>query len=181
MPAAASCGPSAARTLASTTTARVYARAGNVYGCSVRGQPSYLLGSSTNCNAAARVGLVILTGDISAYGLQRGVDTGTATVVVRRLIDGRQLRSFAATTAVFPEEFQSIRSLALKSDDAVAWIGFVSSVVGRGSATEVHKADANHRPVRLDSGVAIAPGSLHLRGSTLTWKHGTATRSATLN
>ena len=181
-PARSVCGPTAARTVAQSKTARIYVSAGKVYGCSSHGHASYLLGSAANCNAAAKVGIAIVSADVSAYGLQRcGVDFGTATVVVRRLIDGKRLRSFAATSRGLPEAFQSVRSLALKSDGAVAWIGSVSSVVGNRRAIEVHKADAGRGDVQLDSGSTIAPGSLRLRGSMLTWKHGTATRSATLN
>ena len=124
---------------------------------------------------------MIVTGELSAYALQRcGVDTGATLVIVRRLSDGKQLRSFAATSTGLPEGFQSVRSLALKSDGAVAWIGLVSSVVGRRRVIEVHKADANRAAVTLDSGPAVDPGSLRLHGSRLSWTHGTATRSATL-
>ena len=124
---------------------------------------------------------MIVTGELSAYALQRcGVDTATTLVIVRRLSDGKQLRSVAATSTGLPEGFQSVRSLALKSDGAVAWIGFDSSVVGHRRLIEVHKADANRAAVTLDSGPAIGPASLRLNGSRLSWTHGTATRSATL-
>lgn len=181
-PASAACGPTGARTLAFSSVARVYVSAGNVYGCSTHARTSYLLGSNGNCNSAAKVGLVIVTRELSAYALQRcGVDTGTTLVIVRRLSDGKQLRSFAATSTGLPEGFQSVRSLAVKSDGAVAWIGFVSSVVGNRRVIEVHKADANRPAVTLDSGPAIGPASLRLHSSRLSWRHGTATRSATLS
>ncbi len=160
----------------------MYVSTGNVYGCSIHGHASYVLGSAGNCNAAPRVGPAIVVGELSAYGSERcGVDTGTTLVIVRRLADGKQLRSFAATSTGLPEAFQSLRSLVLKPDGAVAWIGLVSSVVGNRHAIEVHEADRNRPAVMLDSGAAIVPGSLRLRGSRLTWKHGAATRAATLS
>jgi hypothetical protein len=54
------------------------------------------------------------------------------------------------------------------------------SLVGRASAQlEVQRADRQGHSV-LDSGRSIQARSLRLRGSTLTWRDGSGTRSATL-
>jgi hypothetical protein len=96
---------------------------------------------------------------------------------VLRVSDRKQLKSLPAITgAIGPEAYQSVDSLVVKRDGSVAWIATVNSIIGRGSDVEVH---ANGK--RLDSGNAIAPKSLKLSGSQLTWRHGTATRSATLS
>jgi hypothetical protein len=179
---AASCAPGGARTLASSSSARVYVTAGTVYGCSTHGLRSYVLGSSATCHGSARVATVAVAADLAAFGLERcGVDTGSTVVTVRRLTDDRQLRSFAATTRSLPEAFQSVRSIAIRSTGAVAWIGVVTSIVGHGSVIEVHKADRNRSPALLDSGSAVVPGSLREHGARISWRHGTATRTAPLS
>jgi hypothetical protein len=180
--ASAACGPAAARTLASSSSARAYVSGGSIYGCSVRGRTSYRLGANTGGNPFVNVGQVVVSGDLAAYTLiRRGVDTGSTSVIVRRLSDGKQLRNLPSSTTALPEAYQSIRSLALKPNGAVAWIVLVRSVIGRGSAIEVRKADAGRPAKLLDSGSTIAPTTLRLRGSRLTWKHGETTRSATLH
>jgi hypothetical protein len=45
---------------------------------------------------------------------------------------------------------------------------------------EVNRADAHGRAL-LDSGARIDVRSLRLRGSTVSWRHGAVTRSATLS
>ena len=115
-------------------------------------------------------------------GLTRcGVDSGSTAVVVRRLTDGKVLRSAVATSPPGVESHQSVGSLVLKRDGAVAWIGTGKSIIGAGTPkVEVYEAD-RRGPVRLlDSGVAVRPGSLTLHGSKLSWKHGTALRHAML-
>src|SRR5205807_607519 len=120
-----------------------------------------------------------LSGTTLAYGLEScGVDTGSSSVVVRRLSDGRQLRLLPATTGqLAPESYQLVGSVVVKSDGAVAWIAAANSVVRQSGSVEVHRADRRGHAA-LDSGPSIEAGSLRLRGSTLTWRHGAATKSA---
>ena len=178
------CGPASARTLAANSVARVYVVRQTVYGCSNRTGVRTRLGvRSSSCVDNHLIGLVIVLGDLAAYGDETcGVDTGTTSVIVRRLSDGRQLSSDRAMTGVLPaESYQSVDSVAMKSDGAVAWIATASSIVGHARATvEVHAADKRGRRL-LDSGASINAQSLALRGSTITWKHGGVTRSATLD
>lgn len=123
-----------------------------------------------------------VAGEFAAYGVEEcGVDTGSTQVVVRRLSDGKRLRDAAATTPPGVESYQSVSSLVLKADGAVAWIGDGRSIVRRGHKIEVYKADSGGSVRLLDSGLAIAPGSLRLHGSKLTWTHGAAVRTATLS
>jgi hypothetical protein len=175
------CGPASAHTLAIDSVARVYDSGGTVYGCVRGASASRRLGSAQFCIRSARVAPVALAGETVAYGLETcGVDTGFGNVVVRRLSDGRQLRSLAATTNPLPpESYQRVDSLVVKTDGAVAWIGVASSIVRRGEGVEVHRAD-KRGAAELDSGTAVDKGSLRLRGSTLTWSHAGAVRSATL-
>jgi hypothetical protein len=63
----------------------------------------------------------------------------------------------------------------LQSGGSIAWIATVQSIIGHRKNNEVH---ANGK--LLDSGSGIAPSSLRLVGSKLTWRDGSAIRSATL-
>jgi hypothetical protein len=176
------CVPKAAATLASSHVARVYAVHGNVFGCSAHGSTSYRLGRRDSCLMATRIAPVVVTGEVAAYGAEEcGIDTGSTLVVVRRLTDGKQLMSATAATPPGPESYESVDSLVLKRDGAVAWIAVGRSIVGtRGRSIEVDKSD-KHGGAVLDSGGAIGVYSLRLRQSTLRWRDGTQTRSATLH
>lgn len=181
--ASANCAPAGAHILVSDRQASVYDLQKTVYGCAL-GTPGHVrLGSSGFCTMADKVGPVALSGRIAAYGVQRcGVDTGTAQVVVRRLSDGKVLRSSPATSRVpAAESYQSVGSLAVKADGAVGWIGDGHSIIGRGpEVIEVHRFDARGA-ARLDQGTGIAVASLRLRGSQLSWDHSGRVRSATLS
>ncbi len=170
----ANCGPATASTLAANRQVRVYTLHGEVSGCSMPQGKSFRLGHATRSIAEARVSPVAVGGDLAAYGLARfGIDTGRSTVVVRRLTDGKQLKEFAATQAVGAESFQTVGSVVVKPDGAVAWIATNFSIVGGGHGTvEVHAADARGDRV-LDKAPShperIDPASLRLVGSTLAW------------
>ena len=83
--------------MAANARVRVFLLRGTVYGCSLRTHNQFRLGIVKNCQTAARVGPVVVAGDEAAYGLERcGIDTGSTEVIVRRLTDGRQLRSEAS-------------------------------------------------------------------------------------
>jgi hypothetical protein len=126
------------------------------------------------------VGPVAVAGDLATYGLQSfGVDTVSASVVVRRLTDGTEIKDLQATRAVGAEAFESIGSVAVLATGAVAWIGSEHSIVGHRSAIEVH-TDGTGGDRVLDSGPNIDPASLRLHGSRLSWVDGGATRHATL-
>lgn len=175
------CGPVKATTLASSAQARVYSLNQTVFGCSVAQGRSFRLGHATRSIRESRVGPVAVAGDLAAYAVTRfGVDTVMADVVVRRLTDGALLRDRSATSRVGPESFQSVGSVVLKADGAVAWIGSQTSIIGRGRGIiQVHAASGSSDAV-LDSGAGIDPSSLRVNGSTLTWRHGGLTRHATL-
>jgi hypothetical protein len=181
-PARGHCGPASATALASSLRARVYSWHGGVFGCSFAGARSFRLGNTARSIREARVQPVAIAGNVAAYGLSSfGVDTIGTEVVIRRLTDGKRLRDFPATRAGVVEGAQSVGSLAARGDGAVAWIGVERSILGGREAIEVHAADGSASADRVvDSGAQIAPGSLRLRGSTLSWRHGAATRHATL-
>lgn len=127
------------------------------------------------------MGPVALAGIDAAYGLTRGgVDTVSAGVIVRRLDNGRTLHVFSATTGPLgPEFIQSVEAVVVKPDGAVAWIGDGGSIVRHANTEEVDRFDRRGE-ARLDRSVGFDLRSLRLRGSQLSWRHGNATRTATL-
>jgi len=181
-PATVACGPASAKTLAASSKARVYLSRGLVYGCARGAKHPYRLGQRATClGGSARVAPVTVSGVLVAYGSQRcGVDFGGSTVLVRRLTNGSTVsQQPATTTSVGPESYVMVTALVLAGDGDVAWISVGHSIVGGHSATEVHALD--RRGVRrLDNGAAVNSGQLRLAGSKVSWKHGTAWRSATL-
>jgi hypothetical protein len=180
--AAGRCGPRSARTLAADSRARVYSTGNAVYGCAAGAHQSFRLGAAARSLREGRVGPVALAGVDAAYGLATfGVDTGSAQVIVRRLSDGRQLRSAPATQGrLGPESVQAVDALVVKANGAVAWIAEARSIISQRSAViQVARDDARGNSV-LDSGTGIDARSLRLHGSSLSWRDGSQTRSATL-
>jgi hypothetical protein len=181
-PTATRCGPASAKSLAGNGRVRVYVLHEAVYGCSAARGHSFRLGHVSRAIAKARVGPVAVAGNLAAYGLTSfGIDTVRASVVVRRLTDGTEVKELSATHAVGAEAFESIGSVVVMANGAVAWIGSEHSIAaGRRTAIEVHAAGAGGDRV-LDSGAGIDPTSLRLHGSQLSWVDGGATRHATLH
>ncbi len=174
------CGPAAARTLASSSHARVYASRGVAFGCAARGGKSFRLGVTGSCIRSDHVGPVVVAGEIAAFASERcGVDTGNTLVVVRNLRDGKRVSASDAAASPGPESFTSVDSLVARSDGAVAWIAQASSIGNHMTNVDVRRADARGQAL-LDSGGAIVRGSLRLRRSRLTWTHGGQLRSSTL-
>jgi hypothetical protein len=174
------CGPPSAQTLAVSPQARVYLSNGQVYGCTVVTGHSYHLGAGVRSIRQGRVGVIAVAGRYAGYGLSSfGVDTVSAQVIVRNLADGRILHDAAATSRILVESFQSIDSIVVKPGGAVAWISEVGSVISHNRYLEVHRLDSRG-PALLDSGTGIVSRSLRLHGSTVTWRDGSVTRSATL-
>ena len=174
------CGPSSAHTLAADAVARVYVSGGSAYGCAAGGARSYRLGSTGFSIRTGRIEAAHVAGRIAAYGLlTSGVDTGFATVNVRRLSTGTVLAQRSATTRVGVEGFQSIDSLVVKADGAVAWIATANSIGPPKFVRQLVRLDEKGFAV-LDSGRAVVAGSLALHRSTLSWRHGAATRTAGL-
>jgi hypothetical protein len=176
------CGPSTARTLAGDSRARVYASHGAAFGCAADGSKSYRLGVRTNCIGADLVGPFVVAGEISAYASERcGVDTGFTQVLVRNLRTGKRVSASPAATPPGPESFASVSALVARSDGAAAWVASATSIGNHGANVELRRVEGGGPSALLDSGSAIAPRSLRLRGTTLSWLHGGQRRSASLS
>jgi hypothetical protein len=182
-PSRATCLPPGAHTLAADRAVRVFSWHGAVYGCVMATGARQKLGGATVCNLPpGRVAPVRVTRDIVAFGLEScGVDTGSSAIVVRNLAIGTRLADVpAATLALGPESYVSVVSLVLRGDGAVGWIARDNSLVGKRPTTyEVHRF-IRGKSSRLGSGTAIDPGSLRLVGARMTWRDGSARRSAGL-
>ena len=177
-PVASVCG--SGRTLAQDGSARVYSSGQTVYGCANSTGTPYNLGSARFCNLTPCPDHFAFAGTIVAYGLNRfGIDTGTTTVVVRRLTDGHILHQDAATSHGLVEGVMSAASVVVKRDGSDAWIGTDRSIIGHGSLAEVHRHDQRGAAV-LESSASLDLSSLRLHGSQLTWRDGGATRRSTL-
>lgn len=169
----ASCAPAQGHTLASSSLARVYALRGIAYGCA--GMPQFRLGRLDHCSEC--IGPVVVAGALAAYGRTFvGIDTSTSEVVVRSLEDGKRVSANPAITGCRRqlEAGQFVGSLVARPDGDVAWIAVSQSITGA-RCTQVHSGTQ-----LLDSGRAIAPHSLRLHGSLISWKHGSMTRTARL-
>lgn len=176
------CGPASAQTLAADGKARVYSQQKSVYGCIRGSRTSYKLGSASGSMAEGRVGPIALAGVDVAYGLAHyGVDVVSAEVVVKRLTDGVVLRDRDAFQGHNkPEYFETVDDIVVKQDGSVAWISSFSSIPSSGKTqTEVLKSDQTSRTL-LDRSATIRRHSLRLRRSALSWKDGSAKRSARL-
>ena len=174
------CGPASGHTVASDASARVYESGGHVFGCA-KGHASYRLGNARFCNNTNLISPVRVAGTLAAYGDETcGVDTGSTTVIVRVLTNDRKIAEQSAITGPgLVESYTTVTSLVLKSTGAVAWIASERSVVGHGSKIEV-ESRVGKRFTLLDSGSTIAPASLRLRGSTLSWRDGSSVRTGHL-
>jgi hypothetical protein len=170
--------------MAYSPQARVYAVGSIVYGCAVPGRRSFRLGNSLGFpRSRTHLGEVAVAGRIAAYSVTAfGVDTSGTNVLVRRLSDGARLGSYPATSVHFAESFSAVASVVVKADGAAAWIGRTTAIGRSGASIQVWKAGPSApSPTLVASGSGIAPGSLRLRGSTLSWREGAATRRASLS
>jgi hypothetical protein len=182
-PAAPVCGPVAVRTIAGDDVARIYADGGSAFGCVAGGNRAYRLGAAGlgHSPGSARIEAVRVAGRRAAYGLRTmGVDTGYVTVDVRVLSTGALQARRPATTRAGVEGFQSIDSLVLKADGAVAWIATARAIGKPKFVRQLLALDRQGFRV-LDSGPSLDSTSLALHGSKLAWKHGTASRTANLH
>jgi hypothetical protein len=174
------CGAAGARTVTSDPVARVFVSGHTAYACAAGASRSYALGGTQTCLMSALLERVALARRLVAYAVEScGVDTGWTTVTVRRLSDGKVLSSHPATTQEGVESHQTVGSLVLKADGAVAWVATADSIGPPRFVRQVERADRRGFSV-LDSGSSVGASSLILSGSTISWRHGSATRRASL-
>jgi hypothetical protein len=180
--ASASCAPAAARTLATSGSARLYVEQGALYGC--LGSRRTRLGAAPGQRrlAATRIGLYALSPRYVGFDtVQMGVDNLDATVSIVDLATGAAVARVPATTPEDrAESFIGVRALTIDRAGTLAWIGSRSGVGAFTPIYEVHTLDAGGDDRLLASGADIAPRSLALRGTQLRWRQGGRLRSRTI-
>jgi hypothetical protein len=178
--ASAACSPAGSQTLASSRSSRVYALGGKAYACLDSNGKTYKLGSATLCIGGVRAGPFALAGGDVAYGATScGIDFSSSELIVKSLVSGRTLRRAPATNTSLVEQEGGVRSLVLKADGSVAWIATEQSLGNHHRLLQLFKDDKGGLKL-LDSGLSVAPSSLKLRGSQLTWRRDGTSRHATL-
>jgi hypothetical protein len=162
----------------------VYTRPGR----GARGQPTTLVWS---CHVGVRQFHILdnvsvlqkaaVSGTTVAYAStqEQGVDTSSTSVTVADAVTGAlRFSAPAGRLAVAPSSV-SVDALAVSSDGTVAWIQHGGTA--QGSGYSVYAASPAHPGGRqLARGAAIKPGSLTLRGSTVSWLAGGRRQSAGL-
>jgi hypothetical protein len=118
---------------------------------------------------------------VAVYAAARcGTDTGSATVVARRMSDGTQLFSRPAIAAsAGPEAYQSVSSIVVTRSGKAAWIASDHSIVSHHFQAQVLAGSSAGVRV-LQTATNISRKSLRLRGSTVTWVAGGVKHSAGL-
>ncbi|MGI8412296.1 MAG: hypothetical protein ACR2QA_07345 [Solirubrobacteraceae bacterium] len=178
------CAGRGVKTILATRAGTVFSLDGVTYACSRRTGRRYRLAGSRPCagEGSELSGPVRIAGNRIGYGrVMCGIDFLPAEVIVRSLRTGRVIRREPAVTddsGIEPSE--SIDAVVLRPGGDVGWIATSAHPAGEGPPViEVNRASARGA-VLLDSGASIAPGSLRLRGSLMTWRDASAVRSAPL-
>jgi hypothetical protein len=173
------CAAADSTIIAQSSGAQVYKLDSTAYGCTGHSGQSYKLGSTSFCLGSPLAQPFALAGTVVAYGLETcGIDTSSAVVVVERLTTGLVLHSDAMTSTGLVEQHGSPAAVVVKPNGSDAWVGVERSITGQ-RLIQVYRHDSRGL-VLLDSGPAVHPSSLTLRGSRLTWRHGSHKRHATL-
>jgi hypothetical protein len=177
------CLPHGSETIALDRSARVYSipeyiegvrhKGEGIYACLLRSGKTITLNPPRG-NIPRQLNPITLAGTIMAFGEVRVlVDTGCTSIVVIDLSTTHTLlripRVSCFTDAGFVQEGQ-VTDLVVNPHGSVAWI----ASKGRRDALsfEVHSANTSGSMTLLDEGPQIVPGSLHLSGGEVTWRHG---------
>lgn len=184
-----SCGPAEAKTLRRDRGARIYElpaephRLGTpTFGCLFATRHSWRLDRPSRWSYL-NLKTLVLGAPWVAYSItSMGVDGGASGVSVRNLRNGVISHSFPAVTspsAPMVESFSSVAKIVLQKDGDIAWVGEESSIPNPQLRRQVEIAHSAGLSV-VDEGPGIAPESLTLNGSTVSWVDSGETRTAQL-
>jgi hypothetical protein len=178
---ASGCVPDGARTVAAAGGARLYIEGGALFGC--LGATRTRLGGapgSPHLGATRVVRFALAPRYAGIDTLTMGVDTLESTVSIVDLTTGATSASAPATTPERrAESFINATALAIDRQGTLAWIGSRSAIGVPAPTYEVHTLTRRGTGSLLASSARIAPHSLRLRATTLSWRQGgrTHTRS----
>jgi hypothetical protein len=184
---AARCAPHGARTIARDRSVRVYSLPGasvfapRTYACLLRSGATARLprGQAAGPESLGNFALGESVVGYSSYSF--GVDSGCTSITVFDVAHRRTLRAIAQVGCTVDAGFiqlGSVSGLVVTPRGSVAWI--VSRGRRGAESFEVHAAQASGPVSLLDQGPAIAPGSLRLAGSEVSWQDGTRRLTAKL-
>jgi hypothetical protein len=185
----AACAPRAAHTLARDRSVRVYSLPGSspfarrTYACLLRtGATLRLPGGGQPTVAIESLSDFALAETVLGYAQSSfGVDSGCTGITVLDVAHRHTLRSLPEVGCTVDAGFVqvgNVSGLVVTPRGSVAWI--VSRGRHGAESFAVHDAPASAPPALLDQGPAIAPFSLRISGSLLSWQDGTQHRSAQL-
>ena len=167
-----------------------YDPGGAVYGCLRGTVQQWFLASTDFSNGlfdyygcAEHVDGVTLAGDLAAFALYELCQPGVPAAEGRSvdLRTGTVFREGPATVGQFPPQASDgsrMRSGVASPNGSAAWI--VCTVFANPQLCQVVDEVANGPSTVLDQGDQIDPTSLGLGGTTLTWRDGGQTRTASL-
>jgi hypothetical protein len=185
--ASPTCRRHGSKTLRTSSTARVFEREGNVYGCLYRVGRPYRLGVSDPHGGFGGdyVDPIRLRGPFVGFARQWSDHYGQtdATVAVKDLRDGRVVHAFSRSgngqdvCYGAPPPYE-VTDLALARSGGVAWIATVGYCDGeRQKVTTM----ATGKPLEvIDDSGAVEPESLLYSRGSIFWRHGSEDRSAPL-
>lgn len=183
------CGPKSAMTLRRDKRARVFqlpveGRRGDqpTYGCLFSTRHWWRLDRPKGWSSLNRETLVLRAPWVAYSITSMGIDSGGSGISVKNLRTGAETQTYGAVTLPpfrGPETFTSIAKIVLQDDGNVAWIGREVSIGNQTPRLQVELGNSAGLSV-LDEGPDIAPDSLSLDGSTLTWSNAGVTRTAEL-
>jgi hypothetical protein len=174
---APACSSKGSKTIIASESARVFrkkkATGVRVYGCLFRANKKFQLGSFSECFDDDQVGDLRLAGRYVGYDTTScGLVVGKSVVIVRNLATGSVTHVAVAARLVSPGEIDtSVSDLVLRRSGSVAWIGSADDTDNAAPRTyQVRRFTGSQ--VLLDSGTAIAPGSLAASAGGIYWTKG---------
>jgi hypothetical protein len=183
---AARCAPHGARTLAHNRSVRVYSLAGatpfspRTYACLLRtGATLRVRGQGAGRDSLSNFALAEQVLGYADFSF--GVDSGCTSITLLDVAHRRTLRTLAQVACSVDAgliRLGTVTGLVVTPRGSAAWI---ASTGRRGAQSfEVRAAQGSGPVQRLDQGPAIAPGSLRVVGSEVSWQDGTRRLTAKL-
>jgi hypothetical protein len=183
---ASRCAPHGARSLARSRSVRVYSLGSpsaflqRTYACLLHnGATVRLRGQATGPDSLSNFALAESVLGYSDYSF--GVDSGCTSITVLDVAHRRTLRALPQVACTVDAGFirlGTVSGVVVTPRGSVAWI---ASTGRRGAESfEVRAAQASAPAQLLDQGPAIAPGSLRVAGSEVSWQDGGQRRTAKL-
>jgi hypothetical protein len=176
------CATPVSRTLLATESARVFLKAGNVYGCLYRtNRPLLLNEDARKCNdACGGVRRISLAGRFVAWERVVTSRSVAATSVVRTDLRVRRSSTVWSSGGVDEGSDSQVKALASTRAGDIAWVSsFFASGTGQPVSYHLH-VSVNGGDTELDASHGLDPASLAIGGNRVYWVTDGDTRSHAL-